>query len=253
LTFLDCDYAKAPEYPCPSEAEDARDVYEYILQHSKKYNFDLNKITVGGFSAGGTIAMGLAVTIGAETRAKLKDGEQFVHPIKAAIAFYSRATWLGAMSKVAPPPTPKERKELVGGMLPDHLFEPIYKMYLFPPTFASAWSTPAAEEKEREKERREALKKRPDVSPAEADLRNFPPQVVLYTCQYDQLAPELNVLRDRLKEVDGIKLYGKYVIGVGHGWDGMVRKGQFGYEEKELAYSTVAQVIAKAGGITLKI
>jgi hypothetical protein len=39
-------------------------------------------------------------------------------------------------------------------------------------------------------------------------------------------------------------------MGVGHGWDMMVREGQFGYEEKELAYSTVAQIIAKAGGIS---
>src|ERR1700761_7120890 len=57
---LDSDYRKSPEYPFPAALEDAEDVIAYIL--SNPSTFDVNRITVGGFSAGGNIAMSLAAT-----------------------------------------------------------------------------------------------------------------------------------------------------------------------------------------------
>src|ERR1700761_5362863 len=58
---LDSDYRKSPEYPFPAALEDAEDVIAYIL--SNPSTFDVNRITVGGFSAGGNIAMSLAATL----------------------------------------------------------------------------------------------------------------------------------------------------------------------------------------------
>ncbi|KAG8805804.1 hypothetical protein FRC17_005322, partial [Serendipita sp. 399] len=132
LTILDCDYAKSPEYPCPMDAEDARDVYDYVLRHPELY--DASKITLGGFSAGGSIALGLSVELGYETRIRRRerktdeeahpkdvdaDGnedEETVHPIKGVFAVYPAATWEGPREVVTVPKAIK--KDLPGMVLP---------------------------------------------------------------------------------------------------------------------------------------
>jgi acetyl esterase/lipase len=64
LTILDCDYAKLLEWLCLADTEDAPDVYEWALQNPTL--FEKEKITVGGFSAGATLALGLSVAVGTE-------------------------------------------------------------------------------------------------------------------------------------------------------------------------------------------
>lgn len=57
-TVLDVQYRLAPEHPFPSGAYDAEDVVRYVL--SKPQEYDLNRVAVSGFSAGGNFALGLS-------------------------------------------------------------------------------------------------------------------------------------------------------------------------------------------------
>lgn len=57
-TVLDVQYRLAPEHPFPSGAHDAEDVVRYVL--SKPQEYDLDRVAVSGFSAGGNFALGLS-------------------------------------------------------------------------------------------------------------------------------------------------------------------------------------------------
>ncbi|KAJ1302784.1 hypothetical protein OPQ81_003091 [Rhizoctonia solani] len=58
---LDCDYAKAPEWPFPAASEDVKDAIGHVLANKQGY-FDISRIAVGGFSVGGTLALTAGVS-----------------------------------------------------------------------------------------------------------------------------------------------------------------------------------------------
>ncbi|KAK0546541.1 hypothetical protein OC845_004552 [Tilletia horrida] len=58
---FDSDYRKAPEHPFPAGLEDVEDVIRYVW--SKPDIYDRSRITIGGFSAGATLAIGAAYTV----------------------------------------------------------------------------------------------------------------------------------------------------------------------------------------------
>lgn len=61
---LDCDYRKGPEYPHPAAAEDAVDAVLYV--HANPAQFDTSRVSVGGASAGGCIALLTCAYLGRE-------------------------------------------------------------------------------------------------------------------------------------------------------------------------------------------
>jgi acetyl esterase/lipase len=241
LTILDCTYALGPEWPCPADTEDARDAYDYVLQHPELY--DASKITMSGFSAGGTVALGLSVALGAEARAKQHDGP-FQHPVKAVMTFYPRVSWVEDIEdKLTPPNVPdsEEAKPTPPSApgLPKGIQEAMRAARFFnhgPPLSV-----------EEEVKRIEDLQKLPVISPIFAATQDFPPIVAFYTAEFDKLV-NTEELRERLIRDGGVEVLGKCVKGVGHAWDIMARPGQFGYEEREEAYGEVARTIARAGG-----
>jgi acetyl esterase/lipase len=74
---VDADYAKGPEDPHPAAIDDALDVLAFVA--SKPDLFDLDRVAVGGYSAGGNVAMLAALS--------LPEGTAF--SIKAIIAWYA--------------------------------------------------------------------------------------------------------------------------------------------------------------------
>ncbi|KIM25091.1 hypothetical protein M408DRAFT_17406 [Serendipita vermifera MAFF 305830] len=252
LTLLDCDYAKSPEWPCPADTEDARDVYDWVLRNPNL--FDSERITLGGFSAGATIALGLSVVLGEEARRQEipidEKGAQrsFVHPIKGVYAIYPVATWQGSRSQVTVPASAKNKP---GFLLPLWFSKIIATAHLFSPEVPSS-RTPAEE-----RARKEELIARPLVSPSNTkDVRDFSPLVVLITAEYDHLTRDTEALRERLAREGpqgGVHVFGTSVKGVGHGWDEVAKKGQVGYQERTDMYDLGAKMIARVGGRELNM
>lgn len=60
--YIDADYRKAPEHPFPAASHDALDVVHYVLAHPGVY--DPDHITLGGFSAGGNLALVVGAQLG---------------------------------------------------------------------------------------------------------------------------------------------------------------------------------------------
>jgi len=61
---FDADYRKSPEHPFPAAIQDAEDITCYLAANADKY--DSSNIFLGGFSAGGNIALVTASTLGPE-------------------------------------------------------------------------------------------------------------------------------------------------------------------------------------------
>ncbi|KAF8600846.1 alpha/beta-hydrolase [Ceratobasidium sp. AG-I] len=59
---LDCDYVKAPEHPFPAAYEDICDVVAYVLANENG-SYDTSRLTIGGFSAGGTLSLVVSATM----------------------------------------------------------------------------------------------------------------------------------------------------------------------------------------------
>ena len=71
---IDTDYRKAPEHPCPLPVRDIEDAVQWVLQHPEK--FDVDRISMTGFSAGGNLALSAASAFGPEK-------------IKALVSYYA--------------------------------------------------------------------------------------------------------------------------------------------------------------------
>lgn len=237
LTILDCAYALSPEDPCPADTEDAGDAFNYVLNNPDKY--DASRITCSGFSAGGTIATGLSVDVGAEARKKAGSNE-FVHPIKAVMTFYPLATWIGEVPKVDIPSGPKDWPGMV---FPDFVVDMMLSAHFFTPSLSSTL-TP-----EEESKRVDELKSRPVVSPLCAESRDFPPIVVIYTAEYDFMHTKGNELREKLEKDGALEVHGEMIMKAGHGWDLDAKDGTPRNEDRINAYETCIRAIAKANGL----
>ena len=65
----------APERPFPAAPQDTEDVVDWVYSQSDR--FDTNKLSLGGFSAGGNLALGLACRLVAKGKS-----------VKAVVAMY---------------------------------------------------------------------------------------------------------------------------------------------------------------------
>lgn len=241
LAVLDCDYAKAPEHPCPASTDDARDVLDYVFKNPSVY--DSKRVTLGGFSAGGCMALGISAQVGLEAKtSSWPYSTSPEHPIKGVIAYYPPINFKPRVI----PPVP-EGKKFPGVILPPFLTEIFDGAYFYPPTLDTVPSS--TQDRERVKE----LQQNPLISPANGRPEHFPDNVAIITCEYDTLTRDTEPLRRTLQQARANGVYGWTIPEVGHSWDNTVLPGQFGYEERNKAYDLTAKIIARAGGLDVDI
>ncbi|KAL5004087.1 hypothetical protein ScPMuIL_017543 [Solemya velum] len=81
LVVVSVDYRLAPEHPYPAGQEDCVTATKYMLRNAGKFGVDPNRIAVAGDSAGGNLAMSVALKLS-------KDRRENLPKIKAQVLIY---------------------------------------------------------------------------------------------------------------------------------------------------------------------
>lgn len=76
------DYRLAPKYPFPIPSEDSFKAYTWILDHAHEYSIDINRIAVGGDSAGGELAT-VVCLMAMDHAIKIPCSQMLIYPVTA--------------------------------------------------------------------------------------------------------------------------------------------------------------------------
>lgn len=212
------EYRLAPEHPFPTAVEDGVDALLYLSENAGELNLDRAKIAVSGFSAGGNMTFTVPLRYEEELRRRhgsfgegsskafgshssdpneriegeLNEDQQ---PVAAIVAWYPSTDYTN---------TRAERKETipVDKGLPAFFTNLFDASYLHPPHEVSV-ADPFLS---------------PGVAPDEM-LRGLPHDIIMYTCQWDELQAEGERFRDRLVTKLGKNVIYKMIKDVPHAWD----------------------------------
>ncbi|KAI2622714.1 Alpha/Beta hydrolase protein [Hypomontagnella submonticulosa] len=209
IAVLDADYRKGPEHPFPAAFDDAEDVLRWVA--TRDYCFDLARVAVSGFSAGGEIAVVAATFL----RKQLQD----LINIQIVFSFYP----LLDLAK-----DPKEKK--VPHPVNAH---PVWALHVFNDSYAPDVNS----------------RTNPIISPNFAELDDFPPTVVFITAEGDELRPEAEELAERLIAGTQKKVINAVFAGVAHGFDKGCKEGSVEWTRREEAYGLVTKVVRESFGV----
>ncbi|OAK96953.1 alpha/beta-hydrolase, partial [Phaeosphaeriaceae sp. SRC1lsM3a] len=208
ITVIDADYRKGPETVFPGPLNDAVDVLRWVASQDR---FDVNRVGVSGFSAGGNIALAAASS---------PDGDEFSAkiPIAIAIAIYPATDFSIA---------PEARQASKPGQA-----HPTFMQHLIRDCYAPD----------------KAIQSNPRVSPGLADPSLFPQTMVILACEKDKYGPEASALASKLD--DGKRRVVHRVLqDVEHGFDKGCTKGSREWESRDEAYGLIAKALRETFGL----
>jgi acetyl esterase/lipase len=176
---LDVPYRLGPEHPFPAAIHDVEDVVRYVLSQPGKY--DLSRISVSGFSSGGTLALVAPTLFPTDT-------------FRNVVAFYPSVS---LVKDPAERKAPVEAPKGTGGR------SPLFWTRLF-----------------REAYLRDMDPMDPRISPLFADTAKYPRDVLIMTAEYDVSALEAEEFAEKLQRTaSGRNILLKRMRGCGHNFD----------------------------------
>ncbi|CUA76386.1 hypothetical protein RSOLAG22IIIB_06250 [Rhizoctonia solani] len=182
---LDCGYAKGPEYPFPAAPNDVNDAIKYVLANTEGY-FDTNRITIGGFSAGGALAVTANATLPKGT-------------LKGIISIYPSIE-LSLKYAIENPPVMSEGNV---NSFPSSFIEMARDSYVPPGTDL----------------------KDPRLSPVNVPFSLLPEHILIVVCEEDALRDEAVEYGKNLKAA-GVKVVVKEMKKIVHYWDKWAKIGE---------------------------
>ncbi|KAL0060043.1 hypothetical protein AAF712_013163 [Marasmius tenuissimus] len=203
------EYRLAPEYPFPTAIEDGVDAALYLIDHASEFLIDVKRIAFSGFSAGGNMSFSVPIRLEEELRIRRgnagKEGYVGRNDIMAKrdeARVVAIAAWYPSLDYTK---TREERRSTnvrKDKDLPKFFTNLFDASYLHPPggiDLASPWLSPG-------------------IAPDHM-ISKLPENIVLYTCEYDELQNEGEVFYRRLVDEFGKKVVFKKVMGVQHAFD----------------------------------
>jgi acetyl esterase len=179
---LDADYALGPEYQFPGAYDDVVDVVSHVL--SSMRTFDTDRITMGGVSSGGSLAICVTATAPVANN-RIKGIVATCVPID-----FNRS---GESLHSTAPPRPSSK--FPGITLAAGLWDLTRKVYV-PPSHSSD---------------------DPRISPIAVDTSLLPPTMIICG-EYDVLRPDGEAFGEKIIMAGGVAEV-EVIEGVGHGWD----------------------------------
>jgi len=200
------DYRLAPEYPFPIAIEDGTDATLYLIEHADELKIDPHRIAYSGFSAGGNMAFSVPIRLAAEYRMQRERSETSsdssdsrVLPQGTVIAI---SAWYPPIDYTNTREDRRRTNLRSDKELPKFFTNLFDSSYLYPVNgidLKSPWLSPG-------------------IAPDQM-IQELPDNIVLYTCEWDQLCAEAERFHHRLVNDFGKKVVYKKVMGVGHAFD----------------------------------
>lgn len=205
--LVSVEYRLAPEHPFPTSVEDGADAVLYLVEHAEELGLDPRRIATSGFSAGGNLALTVPIRLQAapiwesrvdSERPSSEDGGGAVGgKIAAIVAWYPSTDFATHTRSERRSSNVRPEREL-----PKVFTDLFDASYLYPPHNVSM-SDPYLS---------------PAVAPASM-LKALPDDIIIYTCEWDELLAEAERFRDRLVQELGKNVIYRRVDGVAHAWD----------------------------------
>jgi acetyl esterase/lipase len=218
--LVSVNYRLAPEKPFPTAVEDGVDAVMYLVAHADELNLDPDRIAFSGFSAGGNMSFTVPLRLrdelrkreGQKTEQALPSGEVLApapdqrsnasHIEKKEGRIVSIIAWYPPADYTHSRASRKASNVRLDKELPSFFTDLFDASYLYPPN--------------------EVVRSSPYLSPGVAPqdmLKGLPDDIVIYTCEFDELLAEGERLRDRLKNELGKNVRYYMIEGVPHAWD----------------------------------
>ncbi|KAJ5492525.1 hypothetical protein N7539_001271 [Penicillium diatomitis] len=209
FTVIDVQYRLAPEDPFPAAVNDAEDAVAWV--QSLPDQFDVERISLSGFSAGANIALALSCTYSRPRR------NQDDNVFRTVISFY------GCVDMSVP--TTKKTVVDRSNFVMRSLF-PIFSHLCHKCLGFSAADT-----------------KNPRLSPTYAESVAFPDNVLIITAAQCPFTIEAEALADKIRNGGGKHVLSKRMDDCTHGWDKEAKEGTPQAEAKHQAYEMSASVL----------
>ncbi|KAL0571632.1 hypothetical protein V5O48_010325 [Marasmius crinis-equi] len=195
------DYRLAPEHPFPTAIEDGVDAALYLVERAEEFGLDKHRMAFSGFSAGGNMSFSVPIRLAEEYRKRAADpNSQHSKEKEGTVA--TIAAWYPSLDYTQ---TREERRKTnvrKDKDLPKFFTNLFDASYLHPPggiDLASPWLSPS-------------------IAP-DSMIRDLPQNIVLYTCEWDELQAEGEVFYRRLVDKFGKRVAWKKIRGVTHAFD----------------------------------
>ncbi|KAJ4468306.1 Alpha/Beta hydrolase protein [Lentinula aciculospora] len=207
------DYRLAPEHPFPTAIEDGADATLYLIEHADELQIDPHRIAYSGFSAGGNMSFSVPIRLAEEYRLRRLQREvDSAGPSSSTEAGSTTAAQEGTVIAISSwypsidyTNTRDERRKTnvrSDKELPKFFTNLFDSSYLYPVNgvdLKSPWLSPG-------------------IAPSDM-IKDLPENIVLYTCEWDELCAEADRFRNRLVNDFGKKVVYKKVMGVAHAFD----------------------------------
>ncbi|KAE8210779.1 hypothetical protein CF327_g5397 [Tilletia walkeri] len=222
IVVIDSDYRKGPVYPFPAALEDVEDAVRYAQKQSE---FDATKISLGGFSAGGNVALSASCTLNYAARTARSHSSN--EPPKSVVT--AVATLYPACDLTIPPwmrkPLPEAEYDC-GIILPRWAMRFFHGSYCQKPEHYADWR----------------------ASPVRADESLFPPHVFVACGTADKLYEGAVKLNERLQSAGHPDATLLSLERMSHGWDKITSAGNPGWEERVRSYDGFLNCIRRGLG-----
>ncbi|KAJ3929115.1 MAG: Alpha/Beta hydrolase protein [Lentinula lateritia] len=202
------DYRLAPEHPFPIAIEDGVDATLYLIEHAEELKIDPHRIAYSGFSAGGNMSFSVPIRLAEEYRIRKTKRDAGSSTGSTGPAVTQEGTVIAISSwypSIDYTNTRDERRKTnvrSDKDLPKFFTNLFDSSYLYPVNgvdLKSPWLSPG-------------------IAPSEM-IKDLPENIVLYTCEWDELCAEADRFHHRLVNDFGKKVVYKKVMGVTHAFD----------------------------------
>ncbi|KAK7056326.1 hypothetical protein VNI00_002879 [Paramarasmius palmivorus] len=201
------DYRLAPEHPFPTAIEDGVDAALYLIDHAEEFRLDPDRVAFSGFSAGGNMSFSVPIRLAEEYRlqrqreGKPEEGGPGPSSIRQG-TIVAIASWYPSVDYTNSREERRKTNVRRDKDLPKFFTNLFDSSYLYPAhgvDLRSPWLSPG-------------------IAP-DSMIKDLPENIVLYTCEWDELRAEGERFYERLVNDFGKQVVYKKVTGVAHAFD----------------------------------